>query len=132
MTNCKFILIYSYLPLIAYRRSKNINACSLEPSLITAPTPVTPDPPPVPFGATTGIEHGCNQYTFPSTGETYHIKFHITCETFNVIFLIQCHLCNLQYIRETKRHLKDRFNEHRRPILNPTGCLLYTSDAADE
>ena len=55
MTNCKFILIYSYLPLIAYRRCKNINACSLEPSLITAPTPVTPDPPPVPFGATTGI-----------------------------------------------------------------------------
>ena len=27
--------------------------------------------------------------------------------------------CNLQYIGETKRRLKDRFNEHRRPIINP-------------
>ena len=35
-----------------------------------------------------------------------------TCETFNVIYLIQCRLCNLQYIGETKRRLKDRFNEH--------------------
>ena len=26
---------------------------------------------------------------------------------------------NLQYIGETKRRLKDRFNEHRRPIINP-------------
>ena len=27
--------------------------------------------------------------------------------------------CNLQYIGETKRRLKDRFNEHRRPVINP-------------
>ena len=33
-------------------------------------------------------------------------------KTFNVIYLIQCRLCNLQYIGETKRRLKDRFNEH--------------------
>ena len=25
-------------------------------------------------------------------------------------------MCNLQYIGETKRHLKDRFNEHRRAV----------------
>ena len=30
-------------------------------------------------------------------------------------------ITSLQYIGETKRNLKDRFNEHRRPILNPTG-----------
>ena len=39
----------------------------------------------------------------------------------------QCRLCNLQYIGETKRHLKDRFNEHRRPILNPTGNYIHTA-----
>ena len=33
--------------------------------------------------------------------------------------MIQCRLCNLQYIGETKRRLKDRFSEHRRPVLNP-------------
>ena len=37
----------------------------------------------------------------------------------NVIYMIQCTKCNLQYIGETKRRLKDRFNEHRRPIINP-------------
>ena len=58
------------------------------------------------------------------TGETHHIKSHITCETFNVIYLIQCRLCSLQYIGETNRRLKDRFNEHRLPILNPTGNYI--------
>ena len=35
--------------------------------------------------------------------------------------------CNLQYIGETKRRLKDRFNEQRRPILNPTKSYIYTA-----
>ena len=30
--------------------------------------------------------------------------------------MIQCNRCNLQYIGETKRRLKDRFNERRRTI----------------
>ena len=46
------------------------------------------------------------------------IKSHITCETSNVIYMIQCTKCNLQYIGETKRRLKERFNGHRRPIIN--------------
>ena len=33
--------------------------------------------------------------------------------------MIQCNRCNLQYIGETKRRLKDKFNEHRRTIDNP-------------
>ena len=40
--------------------------------------------------------------------------------------MIQCRLCNLQYIGETKRRLKDRFNEHRRPVLNPTSNYIHT------
>ena len=35
------------------------------------------------------------------------------------IYMIQCNRCNLQYIGETKRRLKDRFSEHRRTIDNP-------------
>ena len=65
------------------------------------------------------IEDGRNLYTFYSTGQTFKIKSHITCETSNIIYMIQCTKCNLQYIGETKRRLKDRFNEHRRPIINP-------------
>ena len=30
--------------------------------------------------------------------------------------MIQCNRCSLQYIGETKRCLKDRFNEHRRSV----------------
>ena len=41
--------------------------------------------------------------------------------------MIQCRLCNLQYIGETKRHLKGRFNEHRRPVLNPTSNYIHTA-----
>ena len=54
--------------------------------------------------------HGLATYTFFSTGQTRPIKFNLTCETKN---------CNLQYIGETKQHLKDRFNEHRRTIDSP-------------
>ena len=41
------------------------------------------------------------------------------CQTQNLIYIIQCNRCDLQYIGETKRRLKDRFNEHRRTIDNP-------------
>ena len=30
--------------------------------------------------------------------------------------MVQCNRCNLQYIGETKRRLKDRFNEHTRAV----------------
>ena len=59
-------------------------------------------------------------YAFFSTGETCTIKsINLTCDTKNLIYMIQCNRCNLQYIGETKRRLKDRFNEHRRTIDNP-------------
>ena len=32
------------------------------------------------------------------------------------MYMVQCNRCNLQYIGETKRRLKDRFNEHRRAV----------------
>ena len=46
----------------------------------------------------------------------------------NVIYMIQCTKCiNLQYIGETKRCFKDRFNEHRRPIINPFCSYIATA-----
>ena len=55
------------------------------------------------------------------------IKSHITCETSNVIYMIQCSKCNLQYIGESKCRLKERFNEHRRPIINTSSYNLPLS-----
>ena len=43
--------------------------------------------------------------------------------------MIQCNRRNLQYIRETKRQLKDRFNEHRRTIDNPNNKSKPTTAA---
>ena len=34
--------------------------------------------------------------------------------------MVHCRRCNKQYIGGTKRRLKDRFNEHRRPVDRPT------------
>ena len=68
---------------------------------------------------TCNVSDGLTSYTFFSTGETRTIKSNLTCDTKNLIYMIQCNRCNLQYIGETKRRLKDRFNEHRRTIDNP-------------
>ena len=126
--------VFKNLPLVAYRRCKNISDILVRAQLTNSTDTSNSRPTPGSFrcnnrNCTTCpyIEHGRNQYTFHSTGETHHIKSHITCETFNVIYLIQCRLCNLQYIGETKLRLKDRFNEHRRPILNPTGNYIHTA-----
>ena len=64
------------------------------------------------------IFHGLTNYTFFSTAKTRSINSHITCETKNLIYMIQCNRCPLQYIGETKRHLKDSFNGHRRLLDN--------------
>ena len=43
--------------------------------------------------------------------------------------MIQCNRYNLKYIGETKRRLKDRFNEHRRTIDNPNNKSKPTTAA---
>ena len=59
---------------------------------------------------------GQTSYTSYSTCETRPITHHIDCNSKNVIYVAQCNHCFKQYIGETKRRLKDRFNEHRRLI----------------
>ena len=105
--------VFTNLPLVAYRRCKNISDILVRAKL---PEPINTNKSRSPFGSfrcnktncTTCpfIEDGLNQYTFYSTGQTYQIKSHITCETSNVIYMIQCTKCNLQYIGETKRRLR--------------------------
>ena len=75
------------------------------------------------------ISDGLTHFTFFSTGETHPIKSNLTCETKNLIYMIKCNRCNLQYIGETKRPLKGRFNEHRRTIDNPNNISKPTTVA---
>ena len=115
--------VFQHLPVVAFRRSPN-----LRDLLVTAKLPSNSANPQLSFGSfrcgkncatCPYISHGLTSYTFFSTGETRPIKSNLTCEIKNLIYTIQCNRCNLQYIGETKRHLKDRFNEHRRTIDNP-------------
>ena len=111
--------VFKQPPFVAYRRSSN-----LRDLLVKAQLPVisTNHFPPGSFRCGQNcatcpyITNGLTSYTFYATGETRSITSHITCNTKNVIYMVQCHLCNLQYLGETKRRLKDRFNEHRRAV----------------
>ena len=115
---------FLHLPVVAFRRSPN-----LRDLLVTAKLSpnVTHSNSTLPSGSfrcgkncatCPYIFHGLTNYKSCSTGETRSINFHITCETKNLIYMIQCNRCHLQYIGETKRRLKDRFNEHRRTLDN--------------
>ena len=66
------------------------------------------------------ITDGRTNYTFSATGEMRTIHDHIDCNSKNLIYMIHCLCCNKQYVGEMKRRLKDRFNEHRRPVDRPT------------
>jgi len=121
------------LPVVAFRRSPN-----LRDLLVTARISSNSSNPQLPSGSfrcgkncatCPYISHGLTTYTFFSTGETHPIKSNLTCETKNLIYMIQCNHCNLQYIGETKRRLKDRFNEHRPTIDNPNNKSKPTTAA---
>ena len=81
------------LPLVAYRRCKNISDILVRAKL---PEPTNTDQSRSPSGSFQCnktsctvwpfIDDGRNQYSFYSTGQTFEIKSHITCETSNDLF----------------------------------------------
>ena len=117
--------VFPNLPVVAFRRSPNLRDLLVSAKLSSNSTNPHPQLPSGPYRCGKNcatcpyISDGLTNYTFSSTGETRPIKSNLTCETKNLIYMIQCNRCNLQYIGETKRRLKDRFNEHRRTIDNP-------------
>ena len=127
--------VFQQLPVVAFRRSPNLRDLLVKAKL---PSNLTNPHPQLPSGSfrcgkncatCPYITDGLTTYTFLSTGETRHIQSNLTCDTQNLIYMIQCNRCNLQYIGETKRRLKDRFNEHRRTIDNPNSKSKPTTAA---
>lgn len=125
---------FSSLPRISYRRCNNLRDILVrakhrrqaprlrELSVVTEIGPF--------------IAEGTTSYTFFSTNEQRRIRHHITCFSSNLVGMLQCNKCNAQYIGETKRHLSDRFDEHRRgieeaiakqPIDNPTAVSDHST-----
>ena len=58
--------------------------------------------------------------TTPSSPPVKRVLLNLTCETKNLIYMIQCNRCNLQYIGETKRRLKDRTIDNPNTKSKPT------------
>ena len=73
------------------------------------------------------IPDGQTSYAFHATAETRPITNNIDCNSKNVLYIIQCDHCSKQYIGETKRRLKDRFNEQRWPVDNPSNISKTTT-----
>ena len=109
-------------PIVAYRRTSNLRDILVKAQLPTVTAPNSTNLPPGSFrygqncATFPYITNGLKHYTFSFTGETRNITSHITCNTKNLIYMVQCNRCHLQYIGDTKRRLKDKFNEHRRPV----------------
>ena len=55
---------------------------------------------------------------FTASKQHHQITTTITCTSRNIIYLITCLKCNIQYVGETHRMLKDRFAEHQGYVRN--------------
>ena len=114
------LIAFKHLPVVAFRRCPNLRDLLVSAKLPSNSTNPNPQLPCGSFRCGKNcatcpyISDGLTSYTFFSTGETRTIKSNLTCDTKILIYMIQCNRCNLQCIGETKRRLKDRFNEHRR------------------
>ena len=122
--------VFNAAPLVAFRRSNNLS------NLLVSAKLRNPNQSNQPRGSfrcgyncltCNYITDGLTIYSFYSTGETRPIHHHIDCNSKNVIYMVQCNRCHKQYIGETKRRLKDRFNEHRRPVDKRTNISKPTA-----
>ena len=46
------------------------------------------------------------------TGRQHVTKHNVTCNSSNLIYCIECKKCNIQYVGQTKRKIKERLREH--------------------
>ena len=122
--------VFKATPLVAFRRTNNLS------DLLVSAKLRNPTQNNLPHGSfrcgdncltCNYITDGRTSYTFHSTGETRHITHHIDRNSKNVIYMVHCNRCHKQYIGETKRRLKDRFNEHRRPVDKQTNSSKPTT-----
>ena len=63
--------------------------------------------------------HATEKDTFISNsyGSIFKIKESVNCGSKNIIYLVTCKKCNLQYVGETSRALRDRTTDHRSNIV---------------
>ena len=73
--------------------------------------------------------HPCSSVTSNVTKEVFKLQHDLTCSSPRLIYLIECEICGIQYIGQTKRSLRHRFNNHRYDLENyenrPTTVSLH-------
>ena len=122
--------VFKAAPIVAYRRSSNLSDFLVRAKLRNLTHHNQPQgsyPCGKNFLTCKYLSDGQTSYTFHTTGEIRPITNQIDCNSKIVIYMIQCNHCSKQYIGETKRRLKDRFNEHRRPVDNPSNISKLTT-----
>ena len=71
----------------------------------------------------------CNSVESSTTKEVFKFQHDLNCGSSNIIYLIECEQCGIQYVGETARSLRCRFNGHRFDIDNsekrPTTVSLH-------
>ena len=111
--------VFKVKPFVAFRRSNNLSNILISAKLHKPSTTANAHRGSFRCGnnlTCNYIYDGLTNYTFSSPGDTRFINHHTDRTSKNVIYMIQCNHCHKQYLGETKRKLKDRFNEHRRPV----------------
>ena len=117
---------FTKLPVIAYRRNKNLNyklVSSKVKQLTPADTPATQNLTPTnrPTYMCTNKQFHCDicpkkdlplEYTSTFTGRSYPGILPYKCGVRNVVYLITCRKCRKQYIGQTYRTYRERITEH--------------------
>lgn len=124
-----------YRIVAAYKRNRNLGDLLVRSKLYPESNPIMPEsnpdpnplPPPYPnpgFSACGSIRcmacrmHCIDSVSFRST--TTNICYNIThvcdCSSTNIVYLITCGRCNVQYVGETSRSLRQRLTDHRSNI----------------
>ena len=105
--------IFSQLPLISFKRNKNISNFLVRSAFQTSEQPGT-------FKCARArcrtCPFICNVEKLSGLKRSIKITDHFTCTSANVIYCITCTLCKRLYIGETGRRLGDRFREHLRDV----------------
>ena len=112
--------IFTSLPVIAYRRDKNLRdqlvRSSLRPTHHNSTPALSPGTLPCkrPRCKTCPHTHTVSSISGPKGRIRIHNSF--TCTSKDVIYVLSCLKCNSLYVGETKRLFSERFREHLRDI----------------
>jgi len=117
--------------MIAYRRTRNIgeyvSRTKLPTDATTCPSEIQPYSQQIDFPISRCKHQQCGtcnmlrrrnfkEIKSTVTKEKFQITDRMTCATIRVIYVIECEKCNLQYVGQTNKSLRQRMAKHREAL----------------